>query len=304
MRLLSPQSRRTLSANKWRYLSLVAGFFLFVAPLALFTRLVYALTGNTATATLHSICYRMPFDWLLGGRYLMLWGSVAAVFVLAVVVVSYFAGPVFCGWLCPVGAISEGLSRIAPLPDKLRLKPGSSTSSGLRWGFLAGFASVSLCVGSRLFGGSLGSICCRFCSSSVLQNCAYASTGDTEAVDYWSSGSMLALGAWLGLGGLFLRGGRGWCLFFCPLGAISNLAHRLGARRGWLATRFKETSCRSCPTCSVGCPAGALRPDRSVDLSLCMNCYECTHSCAQGAYECTTMKQTGEPTPALELVSR
>ena len=294
MQILSRQARKVITDNKWRYLSLIAGFFLFVAPFALLTRLIYRAIGNSATPTLHTFCYRMPLDWLFGGRVSALWGSVAAALVLGVIVLSYFAGPVFCGWLCPVGAVSEGVSRFAPLPEKLRMRiRDSRVASAMRFGFLAGFVSISVLVGYRLATGTLGSIACRLCASSVLQNFASAMFGQQGALDYWHTGSIVAMAGWLGLGGIFLSGGRGWCLFFCPLGAASNLAHRLGAWRGWLATRFEKSNCVECPECVVTCPMLALRPDRTVDRNLCMNCYECTHSCISGAYRCGLRKEHG-----------
>ena len=288
MSLLSAGARRTLSDNKWRYLSMAAGFVLFVAPFALFTRLIYAIIGNTANATLHSVCFRMPVDWVFGGRFNALWGSVAAAFVLGVVVLSYFVGPLFCGWLCPLGSIGEALSRWLPGARRFRLRiRDSQVTSAMRWGFMAGFVLISVLIGYRIAPGVLGSICCRFCNASVLQNCAWAAVGDPEQLGYWSSGSILAAGGWLLAGGALFAGGRGWCLFFCPLGALSGAAHRLGAWRGLLATRFDKTRCKECVGCLVTCPTGAIRPDGMVQTDLCVNCYECTHACISGAYRCS-----------------
>lgn len=285
---------RTLRANKWRYVSFAAGFLLFVAPAAWLTKLLFKAAGNTAAVTLHSICYRMPIEWIFSGRWASLWGSIAAFFVLAVIAVSYFAGPVFCGWLCPVGALSETVSRATPLPDRFRIRiRDTGAVSAMRWGFLAGFAALAVLVARRMASAWLAGISCRFCTSSLLQNLSSASMGDPGALGYWHSGSMLVLLAWLGLGGVLLAGGRGWCLFFCPLGACANLAHWLGAKRGWLATKFNGAKCGDCRKCTVTCPTQAVKPDRSVAHSLCINCYECTHACASGAYECSAANGGG-----------
>lgn len=182
----------TLKRNRWRYLSLLAGFFLFVGPFALIARGVNYLTGNLATPTLHTLCYRMPVSSLFQGQVLALLGSVAAAFVLGVVVISFFFGPVFCGWICPVGSVSEGISRAVPLSERFRLRiqdPG--VTKGLRYGFFAGFIAVALLVGYKV--ALVSSICCRYCTSSVLQNLADGLTGQVTAVAYWHTGSRLTL---------------------------------------------------------------------------------------------------------------
>jgi ferredoxin-type protein NapH len=142
------------------------GFILFVAPAAFLTKLIYKAAGNTAAVTLHSICYRMPVDWIFGGRWPMILGSIAAFFILGVITVSYFAGPVFCGWLCPVGSVSETVSRAAPIPNRFRFRiRDTGTVSAMRWGFLGGFAALSILMAQRIGSAWLGGISCRFCSS-------------------------------------------------------------------------------------------------------------------------------------------
>jgi len=273
-----------LKQNRLRYLSLFAGLFLFLAPFALFTRVLYLLIGNMAEPTLHTICYRMPIDWLFAGRYYQLIGSVSAYFILAVVILSFFLGPVFCGWLCPVGSVSEGISRIIPLPEKYRVKlKDTNITTGLRYGFIAGFIIVAAVAGRSLVQG-LSSICCRYCSASVLQNFSSALFGDVSAIGYWHSGSIIVLFSWLVLGGVMFSGGRGWCLFFCPLGALSNISHKIGARFGLFNTKFDKEKCVNCEQCNVFCPMQAVKEDHSVETGLCVNCLECTHSCAGKAY--------------------
>lgn len=271
--------------NKWRYVTLFAGFFLFLAPFALLTRVIYALTGNIAEPTLHTLCFRMPIDWFFAGRYYQLFGAVSFYFILAVVALSFFLGPVFCGWLCPVGAIGEGVSRALHLPDKYRIKiKDTHVTSGLRYGFLGGFVVVAAVAGRSLVE-DIASICCRYCSSSILQNFSSAIFTNVSAIGYWHSGSLIVLFSWLVLGGVFFIGGRGWCLFFCPLGALSNLSHRIGSKFGFYNTKFSEEKCANCEQCNVFCPMQAINRDKSIDNSLCINCKECTKSCKGEAYK-------------------
>ena len=283
---------KVLANNKWRYLSLIAGFFLFVAPFALLTRAVLLAIGNSAEATLHTFCFRMPLDWLFGGRFYALIGSVSAAFILVVVLIAFLAGPIFCGWLCPVGSVTEALSRAVPIPKKFRFKiKDTKITSGLRYGFLLGFITVAVTVGFRL-SPQISSICCRYCSASVMQNLSSAFFGNPAAAEYWHTGSILVLTSWLIIGGLFFAGGRGWCLFFCPLGAVSNLAHKVGAKLGLYKITFDKKKCNSCENCQVSCPTWAIKEDKEIDRNLCITCNECTHSCNSAAYNYQRGKST------------
>jgi ferredoxin-type protein NapH len=279
--------KETIVKNKWRYLTLVLGFFLFVGPFALAVRGVYSLMDNQAAATLHSFCFRMPFSWLFEGRYYSVFASVVmAGFAFGVTILSIFIGPIFCGWLCPVGAISEGLSRAIPIPNKYRLKiRDPALTSMLRYGFLAGFILVGVLVGYKFVASTeLSTVCCRYCASAVLQTMADAVFVSPLALEYWHSGAIIVLVAWLVIGGLFMVGGRGWCLFFCPLGAISGLAHKLGAKLGFLRMEYNASKCHNCKGCSDRCMMWAIKEDRTVERALCTNCKECSNMCPQGAY--------------------
>jgi polyferredoxin len=151
-------------------------------------------------------------------------------------------------------------------------------------GFLVGFISVAMIAGYGLLGG-FSSICCRYCASSVLQNFAYGVSGDLAAMEYWHTGSIISLGFWLVLGGVFFTGGRGWCLFFCPLGALSGIAHSIGSKIGLYKVKYNQEQCKSCASCDVKCPAWAVGEDKSVEKILCIGCQECTKSCKGGAYK-------------------
>lgn len=271
---------------------MVFGFLLLAAPFSLLGVAIFSLTGNLASPDLHTFCFRMPIDWLFGGRFYLLFSSIAAMFILGVIVIAIFVGPVFCGWLCPVGALSEGLSRGIPLKNEYRLKiKDPKVTSGMRYGALLGFIVVAALVGYKVAADSLSSVCCRYCSSSVMQNMVSGVFGDPGAMEYWHTGAIIVLVAWLIIGGIFFVGGRAWCLFFCPLGAISGLAHKGGARLGMWKVDQDRSRCQNCASCQVTCPMEAIGEEGEVSRTLCISCLECTKSCPHRVYSFTREKR-------------
>jgi len=270
-----------LKRHKWRYLAITAGFALFLAPIALFTRIGVWLQGSGSPADIHDLCYRMPFSWLVSGNFAAFDGRYLLLFFTgSVLVSSFFFGPVFCGWLCPVGSSTELLSR--GMPRKLKIdfhKKASPTA--LRYGFLGSFLLVSaLAVFSPATG--LGSICCRYCSSTQIQN-IFSGIFNPTTLTFWSSGSLMVLGGWLLIGGVFWQGGRGWCLYGCPLGAVSNAFHAAGSKLDFTyKIKHDSTNCLQCGKCEQVCPSWALTctgDDVKVNRNTCTACLECVKVC-------------------------
>ncbi|MEM1573053.1 MAG: 4Fe-4S binding protein [Candidatus Methanomethylicaceae archaeon] len=281
-----------IALNKWRYICWIIGFVMFVAPFALLTRLIYFLIGNIAEPDLHSICFRMPFDWIFSGRffYIFQYPVMFGTIIIAIIIALFF-GPLFCGWICPIGSISEALSRIIPLPNRFRIQiKDTNITKSLRYGFLTGWIIVSLLIGLGYAG--VSSICCRYCAVSVLQDDIIKFL--LGELVYWNSGSLIVLIFWLIIGGIFTIGGRGWCILFCPLGAVSGIVHSIGARLGFYRTIRTNKKCNNCNKCIEVCPMWAIDDDnKSIARTLCINCYECIKRCPNGVFSMVKGKQSG-----------
>src|SRR5512145_1867099 len=171
---MSLKSRaRTLKRGKWRYLSMLLGFFLIVAPFALIPRAYYWLTGSDLIASIHTICYRVPLAWLSGAGPFLVDLFAATVLVSIIIAVAFVFGPLFCGWLCPVGAVSEALSRASPIPNRFKLDVRDTrVTSGLRYGFFIGYLMVAIAIGESAISYQFGGITCRYCASYVLEQSA------------------------------------------------------------------------------------------------------------------------------------
>jgi ferredoxin-type protein NapH len=275
---------RTVWRNSERYLGLIAGFFLFIAPFAVFTRVAYAIVGSSGEATIHSICYKLPMELLINGSYPPTIGPIALVTIGGILVVALLFGPLFCGRLCPVGAMSEMLSRIVPIPDRYRMRiQNTKVTASLRYGFLAGFILVGWAMAGPVAQCSYGVDLGRFCSPALME---YLSLGmfSTAPANFWNAGAVLTLIVWLLLGGIMMVGGRGWCMFFCPLGAISGISHAIGARLGFYRLEYEASNCRKCRRCDVKCPMWAIGMDGKIERTLCNGCRECINNCSFNAY--------------------
>lgn len=275
-----------LKRHKWRYLAIVSGFILFVHPSALLIRAAFLVQGSTADANLHKVCFRMPLDWIVSGRISTFDGRPLLIaFLVGVLGTAFFFGPLFCGWLCPVGSSTELLSR--PVPRKFQIDLSQKINpAALRYGFFASFLAVSALAAAVPTLG-LASICCRYCASSQLQNIVSGIFHSTELA-YWHSGAVMAIGGWLFLGGILWKGGRGWCLYACPLGAASNLLHAAGSKLGF-AKRIKHDPdrCHECHKCEDICPAWAITrhsKQAAINRHTCNACLECVKICGTGCY--------------------
>ena len=278
-------SKRNLIRNKFRYLTMIAGFFLFVAPFGLFTRAVDFVSGVSLPADVHTICYRVPLAWLTGGGPYLVESLAASVFAIGIVAIALFFGPLWCGWMCPVGALSEGISRAIPIPERFRLNIRSTrVTAGLRYGFFFGFVVLAALIGYQMITYQFGNVTCRYCASYLMQIGSDMLFGTGPGINILHAGIFLTLFAWLIVGGIFTSGGRGWCLFLCPLGAISSIAHRFGSSAGAYRMNFDEERCRDCKKCTAKCPMWAIGEDHKIERSLCIGCRECSKACVGKAY--------------------
>ena len=276
-----------LIKNRKRYLTFLLGFFGFVFPFAGVTRLVFFLTRNPDLPDIHSACLRMPINWLFEGRlfFAALRNPLYLLFAV-LMVIAFFFGPLWCGWLCPTGAFTEVLSRF--VPKRIQIKPHRDSSfspTPIRYGFLAGFLLAPFL--------HLGSVCCGYCDFSQFQRLVGNVFGMASSHYYgygwaYSVTGFVTLVVWLFVFGIFTKGGRGWCSFACPVGAVQSLMHRIGSTRRY--TRkivYEPGKCKdTCRLCVDACPMWArARTEGGVETNrhACIVCQECVKTCPNGA---------------------
>ena len=189
--------------------------------------------------------------------------------------------------------MSEGLSRVLPIPsvqvegeDPSREGFGSASLQGsLQWQSL--LDSVYSATRSRRYAA-------RYCASATLQSLVDAAFGNALAIGTSAHGRNNGLIGWLIIGGVFMVGGRGWCLFFRPL-AMSNLAHKAGSKLGMYRTETRQDQCADCKSCKDLCPMWAINEDKSIERRPLHKLQRVRKLCkgilASGREECGRAKQ-------------
>ncbi len=192
------------------------------------------------------------FQWelfLLDPLIFVLWGFVA-------VGLLFFGRGVFCGWLCPFGALQELLNIAAqrlripqiPIPFALheRLWP-------IKYILFLGLFAISLHSVTLAF---------RFAEIEPFKTAiALKFLRDWPYLLY-------AVGL-LGIG-LFVQ--RFFCRYLCPLGAALAIPARLRMFE-WLK---RKVQCgRECRICASRCPVQAIHPLGQINPNECIHCLNC-----------------------------
>jgi transcriptional regulator of nitric oxide reductase len=237
------------------------------------------------------------FAWLHGlvsgnGLALLLADPLLCV-LLAFVVVSFviWGRGVFCGWLCPFGALQELLAKFARV---VRLPQWSPSYRTHRMLWRLKYISLAVLAVAALHG---------------LQTMAVAA----EIEPFKTVISLRMDRAWpfvvyalvLVAAGLFVE--RAFCRFLCPLGAVMAIGGRLRLRRFTPLKRRAE--CGSpCQLCAKRCPIQAIEPSGAINMDECFYCLDCQviHNdatvCPPLVYEARRKLAVAAPTrtPAVE----
>lgn len=225
---------------------------------------VWVIKGNlSASLTLGVLPLTDPLvlAQVLAARH---WPEASALTGLAIVVVFYatVGGRVFCSWVCPVNAVTDGA---AWLRQTFKLRTGRAPRSDLRYWLLG----------------------------AVLLLCALTGQAVWEFVNPVSMtqralifGGSVAWGATLGVF-LFdlLIAPRGWCGHVCPVGA----AYALIGHKALLRVAATHSSrCNDCADCFAVCPEpqvismplkGKAGASPVIQDPHCTNCGRCIDVC-------------------------
>ncbi len=257
-----------LAQRWWGYL---LGFLLFYSPFAYFQKVIYYVSfGRWDDLSIHSFCLRIQIEHLLDGL-LPLFGPIFIVGFILLLLSTIFLGPIYCGILCPTGAVTEYLSRLIPKKYQVHWQKYVDITA-MRYGMLAAYVVMSF------FGTAVACAYCNFYVFDLLVN--YIFWGYLVS---FTSSLWLTLFLWLLVFGFFTKGGRGFCLFLCPVGVLQNLLSCLTGFLPWTyRIRLQEKRCVGCNRCAQHCPMAAItvvNKKAVINPHQCIGCRECLPHC-------------------------
>jgi NosR/NirI family transcriptional regulator, nitrous oxide reductase regulator len=251
-------------------LSVLTLIFIFQATLARF-RLAHRLvrngfllvvlvwlgwTAGVQLSIVNVMNYAMaPFNHFDIGFYLAepLMVIIAAYTLVSVVLIGR---GVFCGWLCPFGALQELLGQLSRALRVPQWNPPVALEKRLWWGKYIAAAAVLVLVMTQIDP-----------SGATLEIEPFKTAITSKFTRAWPY--VLYAGALLAIG-LFSE--RAYCRFLCPLGGVLAFLDRLHLID--LLKRRPECG-NPCHLCERSCPVRAIVPTGKIVTAECFQCLDC-----------------------------
>lgn len=198
---------------------------------------------------------RAPFSGVDIGFYLTepLMVIVAGYTLVSVVLIGR---GVFCGWLCPFGALQELLGQLSHALRVPQWNPPVALEKRLWMGKYIAAAAVLALVMTKIDP-----------AGATLEIEPFKTAITTRFTRAWPY--VLYAGAVLAIG-LFSE--RAYCRFLCPLGGVLAFLDRLHL----LNLLKRRPECGSpCHLCERGCPVRAIEPTGNIVTAECFQCLDC-----------------------------
>ncbi|WP_181704807.1 quinol dehydrogenase ferredoxin subunit NapH [Chthonobacter rhizosphaerae] len=196
--------------------------------------------------------------------------------LLIVVFYAIVGGRAYCGWICPVGVITDTAHW---LREKLGITRDRKLDRRTRWWVLSGTLLASVATGS---------VAWEF----------------VNPVSMVQRGLIFGVGfGWAIVAAVFLLDlvvtRRGWCSHLCPVGAFYGIVGTVSATRVAAARREDCTNCGACfSVCTepqIITPALKGDGTRLIRSGACLNCGGCIDVCPVDVFEMTARGWAADP---------
>ena len=150
--------------------------------------------------------------------------------IASVIILSILGTKLFCGWVCPIGALQE-LLHMVPIKKELKGKIPFRLSNGIRIFFFVLFLTFLFAAGFSL----------------------YAYTNPFEFFHFgWGALSIIALAVVM-IASLFIF--RPFCYLLCPLGLVTWLVEHISIFK----VRLDKEKCTDCKICITQSPCPTVK---------------------------------------------
>ena len=204
----------------------------------------------TPLATLRAALEGGSYNFLIYDSFsLLIWVFAILGFVL-------WGRGLFCGWLCPFGALQEfanHLGRLLRLPQVDLPQRWDTRLGWLKYGILAALVGVVFLAPDY--------------TDKAAEVEPFKTAITTFFVREWYYVAY-AVG-WLVLSMMLFKG---FCRYVCPLGAFMAIGGLLRGRN-WIPRR--EECGSPCQLCKVKCRYGSIKPSGQIAYSECFQCLDC-----------------------------
>jgi polyferredoxin len=223
----------------------------------------------------------LPIGGLMAFKYFILTGIVEPVhpsgFIMfaAILGVSLVMKKGFCGWICPVGTLSQYIWMAGEKVFGRNFRIGPFTDISLR-------SIKYLLLGLFVF---LIGIAMPTNMMALFFIADYYKIVDVRMMKFFTEMTTLTLWVLVALGTLSLLYKNVWCRYLCPYGALLGLLSRISPFK----VRRNEEKCIHCHACTRHCPTLIdVEKTEVVTSEECFGCLTCVSRCpAEGALELT-----------------
>jgi polyferredoxin len=215
-----------------------------------------------SSASIHALC---PFggvvtiyQYITAGSFVQKIHESAFILMILGFLLALILGPVFCGWVCPLGSLQEWISKLGRKLFKRRFNHFIPEKVDRYLRYLRYLVAAWIIFMTA--------------KSATL---VFAQLDPYNALfTFWTSevgnGGLIVLGVTIILS-LFVE--RPWCKYACPYGALLGIFNRFRVAK----LHRNEKTCINCKKCDQVCPMNIKVSEvKTVKNHQCISCLKCT----------------------------